>query len=727
MQRVFLSYNANDFRFVVEVAQHLKRGMEVFHYLDSQTERHDIFIDKLNKEIQKATVFVFFIGNVMGKYQKDEINSVIQREPRPKTIVIILNDAPIQVIINSYFLLLPPDDIFSLKPPIGSREAIYTAKRIYDKLGLRWVSRDGLPWDPHLFSYEKDIIHFFKEKSSLGEDLFKNPNPSVHQLEIMRKLLDGCPIEWPEVERWEKALENLSEHPNIDHWRRHPYKSKFHDIKFRPPENKVVAAALTTYHGKGCDLEPNECLIVQKFCFPEAGPREDLFFPPRWDSDNLKVAILVSGGIAPGINAVIDGIVQRHWKYALHHDQQHGLKIYGIKNGFLGLSTSKLDSFVHLVPHFISGDSSKQLVTSQHANEGGSILGTSRLHDLLQAAPQLSRDRALEDILGLLSNMGIDILYIIGGDGSMRAAHALWSISQSKADSRPLSVVAIPKTMDNDILWVWQAFGFLSAVEKAREVIEYMYTEIKSNPRLCIIQLFGSDSGFVVSHSVLASPTGCCDAALIPEVPFSMKKLAIVMKRNICRRRETIPRGLIVLAETAIPVDAMLFVSNQGKKPRIDIGLSEEEQEAIREFHALRRAKRRIQGQTNDALRSAGLKIVSRGLAQLLPQVPVNDCRGVDVKWKNLRIVINEPRHLLRSIAPSCSDIIMGQRLGMLAVDNAMAGYTDFMISQWLTEYVLVPLKLVTLGRKRIPPKGIFWRSVLDKTGQPEDMVTPRL
>ena len=77
----------------------------------------------------------------------------------------------------------------------------------------------------------------------------------------------------------------------------------------------------------------------------------------------------------------------------------------------------------------------------------------------------------------------------------------------------------------------------------------------------------------------------------------------------------------------------------------------------------------------------------------------------------------------MRSISPSCSDIIFGQRLGMLAVDNAMAGYTDFMISQWLTEYVLVPLKLVTLGRKRIPPKGIFWRSVLDKTGQPEDMV----
>jgi 6-phosphofructokinase 1 len=78
----------------------------------------------------------------------------------------------------------------------------------------------------------------------------------------------------------------------------------------------------------------------------------------------------------------------------------------------------------------------------------------------------------------------------------------------------------------------------------------------------------------------------------------------------------------------------------------------------------------------------------------------------------------NEPRHILRAIPPTTSDIIMGQRLGTLAVDNAMAGYTDFMISQWLTEFVLVPLKLVVLGRKRIPQTGMFWKSVLAKTQQ---------
>jgi 6-phosphofructokinase len=93
--------------------------------------------------------------------------------------------------------------------------------------------------------------------------------------------------------------------------------------------------------------------------------------------------------------------------------------------------------------------------------------------------------------------------------------------------------------------------------------------------------------------------------------------------------------------------------------------------------------------------------------------------------WHKVRVVCSEPRHLVRSLEPSTSDIITGQRLGLLAVDAAMAGYTDCMISQWLTEFALVPLELVVLGRKRIPPQGMFWKSVVSKTGQKHDLVSP--
>jgi 6-phosphofructokinase 1 len=95
--------------------------------------------------------------------------------------------------------------------------------------------------------------------------------------------------------------------------------------------------------------------------------------------------------------------------------------------------------------------------------------------------------------------------------------------------------------------------------------------------------------------------------------------------------------------------------------------------------------------------------------------------RGRNHYWDTYRVLASEPRHLIRAIPPSVADVIFAQRLGVLAVDNAMAGYTDFMISQWLTEYVLVPLDLVVLGRKRLP-NGFFMKAVLENTRQPRKM-----
>jgi 6-phosphofructokinase 1 len=276
-------------------------------------------------------------------------------------------------------------------------------------------------------------------------------------------------------------------------------------------------------------------------------------------------------------------------------------------------------------------------------------------------------------------------------------------------------VVAVPKTMDNDILWVWQSFGFFSTVEKAREVLVQLATETMSNPRLCIVQLFGSNSGFVVSHAALAS--GICDLILTPEVEFSVKGISQYIRERLSNRLhpqerlETAlqrPYGLIVMAETAIPTDVEEYLDDR------DIGLSDAEREAILLF---RKNGCRVQGQTPDALRSAALKIVSAVL-----QRDINADAADDEYWSGFRVFSNEPRHLIRSIPPSATDVIFGHRLGALAVDNAMAGSTDFMVSQWLTEYVLVPLKLVVLGRKRVPSTGFFWKTVIASTGQPEQL-----
>jgi 6-phosphofructokinase 1 len=253
---------------------------------------------------------------------------------------------------------------------------------------------------------------------------------------------------------------------------------------------------------------------------------------------------------------------------------------------------------------------------------------------------------------------------------------------------------------------VWQSFGFLSAVEEARQVILHMHTEVSSNPRVGIIQLFGSDSGFIASH---AGYSTACDLVLIPEDPMTMNEIVAHVSKRLTDRfgngqNSAGPYAIVVMAETALPADAEAYVND----PRA--GLSDKEKKALEDFLC---NGRRVRGQTPDELRRAGLKIVSRVL-----QDRIQKELEPPEYWKDFRVITNEPRHLIRSIPPSVTDVIFGERLGALAVDNAMAGYTDFMVSQWLTEFVLVPLPLVVLGRKRVPTNGIFWKSVLSKTGQ---------
>lgn len=604
-------------------------------------------------------------------------------------------------------------------------------RAIEDKIRPTFDADLDLPINPHHFSYEKDIIELYRWKNRLTakpKDQGDSDEEAKWREEITQKLTGGCPPEWPQIINISDRYDtHVASNPNTLSGI-----GSFRDRK----EAQVAAAALTKYKSEN-----------GAFCFPEAGPREQLVFPTA-DRQELNVGIVVSGGIAPGINAVIDGIVQRHFSYKSQNERRfYDLNIFGYLNGLHGLQQNPPKS-VELVATRNPLPGGK--VTSEHANEGGSMIGTYRWQQLLDMNPK-ERCKNVEYIVDNLG--GIDILYVIGGDGSMRLAHAIWHLARSRR--RPLAVVGIPKTTDNDILWMWQSFGFLSAVEKAREIVEQLHTETKSNPRMCVLQLFGSDSGFVVSHAVLASAAGQCDLALIPEVEFSLLGIAKHLKARFWSEERQIPHGLVVMAETAIPVDAEWYIDKDKPLPPklseqdrtaverarknflADSGsdsdtwppsLSAEEKKAILAYEKDRCNGKRIAGQTNDHLRRGGLKIVMRALQMLLPEVSIdaNYTRGkVEPNWRALRVFANEPRHLLRAVPPSTSDVVMGQRLGILAVDNAMAGFTDFMISQWLTEFVLVPLRLVVLGRKRIPEEGIFLKQVLAKTGQNADLVFP--
>lgn len=413
--------------------------------------------------------------------------------------------------------------------------------------------------------------------------------------------------------------------------------------------------------------------------FLEAQPRPALHFPVQ-NGHPLRVRVVVSGGVSPGTNAVISEIARRHGLYA--HHGGHALDLQGYRQGFRGIL--EVDRPIPL----------RDMDHREIAHRGGSILGTSRVASLLGPDPS---DRAtVGQLVGILG--GVDILYVIGGDGSMRAAHAISTVAADQ--NSPLSVVGIPKTTDNDILWVWQSFGHLSSVQRARDFLLELHTEVVSNPRLAIVQLFGSDSGFVVANAGLAS--GVCNGLLIPEEHFDLREVSRRILGEMCRQlhEQEMPHGILVLSETAIPGNVDDYLNDEY------VALTPGERAAVEQFV---RDNHRIRGQTPDLLRNAGMKIVSRVL-----QRDIHDLGGY---WSNFRVFGNEPRHLIRAMEPSASDVIVGQRLGANAVDAAMAGYHDCMVSHWLTEFVLVPLSLVVLGRKRVPLGGAFWRAAKASTG----------
>jgi len=659
--RLFLSYNFDSESFIQRVNYYLGKQKDVVPYCYSSNPHLESWVQEVGERLSEAEVFILFVDQAMGKTQIQEAMAAIAQAGRAP-ITLIRVDLPEAGSLPDALQLFVPSRIVKVKQR-DEASALGCAREITQSLDIPWIPDDDLP-SGYPFDYEKSVI----------DEYVKDQLP-------LKYIAQGCPAEWPQVIRKTATVKNPIDESDIGLYRDWDGETN----EARRTDSQVLVAALSDYHAKAQFAD-------RSLTFPEAGPRKLLHYPTQ--NDRLTVGLLVSGGIAPGINAVIAGLVQRQLLYAERGGFSDGLTMLGYQNGLSALHYSGIHA------HPLTRDSVAGI-----ENQGGSILGTSRIDEFISTDPEKRRN-AFEKAIRRLADDGVEILYVIGGNGSMRAAHALWKTAQTM--SRNISVVGIPKTMDNDILWVWQSFGFLSAVERSKEAIQQLHTEAVSNPRLCVIQLFGSDSGFVVSHAALAS--GVCDLSLIPEEPFRMTKVSDYIKQRLRQmwmagRALDSAHGVIVMAETAIPLDAEKYFDDP------EVGLADEEKAEI----CLYLKNHRVFGQTPDALRSAGLKLVSRVLQR--------DIRKMEGEyWQRYRVFTNEPRHLIRAIAPSSSDAIFAQRLGTLAVDGAMAGYTDFMISQWLTEYVMVPLRLVALGRKRIPRTGIFLKSVRANTGQPADL-----
>ncbi|MBI3800800.1 MAG: 6-phosphofructokinase [Deltaproteobacteria bacterium] len=556
--KVFISYAFDDENseyewFAHRVAYYLYKQTDLDPYCYSEERSKPNWRDLVGPQIMKECErFVLIVGKRLGGSQEDEARAFVRYNSgsiSSKAICFKLPGAgPL------------PDGLFPILPisipAIDDHQAQECARKIVEVFSGpgRWIANDGVPIG-YPFDYEKDIVEdFLKGRGSLLTP---------------RRVEQGCPRDWPEVK-------------SVDRQR--------YDNPFMDGTKEETTLGIIRPPGAAVRVDtrsPTFLPDAKPLTFPEAGPRKELCYPSR--GATLRIGIVVSGGIAPGINAVIAGIVERHRLYAIEQGKKSGIQpqrwseyrldVVMYREGFTGLLRGKSRTYSKTRDK----DELRDLNVQTLADRGGSMISTSRCDDLLGLTDRKARDELLNAVVARILGDYIDILYVIGGDGSLRAAHAIWTRA-SAVRGTTLSVVGIPKTTDNDVLWVWQSFGFLSAIEKAKELTLQLYTEVTSNPRLCVIQLFGSDSGFVVSHVALAS--GVCMAALIPEVEFSMDGLSRYIREKQLTAQDWSmtdigPHGLIVMAETAIPQDVEDYIDNP-KYP--DLGLEEKEKEAIRKF-----------------------------------------------------------------------------------------------------------------------------------------------
>lgn len=378
----------------------------------------------------------------------------------------------------------------------------------------------------------------------------------------------------------------------------------------------------------------------EELLFEMAGPREKLFFDPK----DTRAGIVTCGGICPGLNTVI-----RSAFLEMHHI--YGVKeVLGFRDGYRGLDPAN-----GLEPIVLNPD----LVDDIH-KEGGTVLGTSR---------------GPVDISGAVDNLikrGVNILFVVGGDGTQRGGHALFQEAQKRG--HPLAVVGIPKTVDNDVPYVTRTFGYQTALEEAARVITCAHTEVHSVQNgIALVKLMGRHAGFIAAAATVASQD--VNFCLIPEIPFKLEGeggfLNALKKRTLNRAH-----AVIVVAEGA----GQNLLENKG-----------EERDAS----------------GNVKLRDIGLflreKIESYFRVEKIPVV--------------MRYL--EPSYIIRSVPADAEDAILCDQYARNAVHAAMAGKTGLVIGLLHDHFIHIPIEMLAKQQKRVDPNGSIWHAVLATTGQP--------
>ncbi|KAK8935453.1 6-phosphofructokinase 3 [Platanthera zijinensis] len=375
--------------------------------------------------------------------------------------------------------------------------------------------------------------------------------------------------------------------------------------------------------------------------FRRAGPRQRVYF----ESDEVHACVVTCGGLCPGLNTVIRELVcGLAYMYGVS-------KILGIEGGYRGFYARNT---ITLTPKSVN-DIHKR---------GGTILGTSRGgHDTSK-------------IVDSIQDRGINQVYIIGGDGTQKGASVIFE--EIKRRGLKVSVVGIPKTIDNDIAVIDKSFGFDTAVEEAQRAINAAHVESESvEYGIGVVKLMGRYSGFIAMYATLASrDVDCC---LIPESPFYLEGKGGLFEFIEKRLKEN-GHMVLVVAEGAgqeLIAESMRFMDHEdasGNKLLLDVGL-----------WLSQKIKNHFSTKKNITL--------------------------------NLKYI--DPTYMIRAIPSNASDNVYCTLLAQSALHGAMAGYTGFTVGPVNGRHSYIPFYRVTETQNQVVITDRMWARLLSSTNQP--------
>jgi 6-phosphofructokinase 1 len=377
--------------------------------------------------------------------------------------------------------------------------------------------------------------------------------------------------------------------------------------------------------------------------FEKSGPHRYLFF----EHSNTKVAIVTCGGLCPGLNNVIRSLVnQLFYRYNVN-------RIIGIQYGYEGFIDKYNHPVIELTP---------QRVSNIHLF-GGTILGSSRgIQDVVQ-------------IVDKLIELDVNILFCIGGDGTLRGAHAIHE--EISRRNLKISVTGIPKTIDNDINLIDKSFGFETAFTIADDIIRYAHNEATGAYNgIAVIKLMGRESGFIAAYAALSIQD--VNFVLVPEMNFDLYGSNGFL--NVLRNRlENRHHALIVVAEGA--------------------------------------GQHFFEGETFEKDASGNIK--NKDIGTYLKEKISEEFISKDFPF-TLKYI--DPSYIIRSAPANANDSMFCGILAQNAVHAAMAGKTDFVVGHWNNLFTLLPIPISVSIRKRIDIESELWWNILETTGQPNSM-----